>query len=291
MIVGQLSILSPGLLGGSVAKAAKAKGVADRVAVWARRPETRAALASQPWCDQIADSPEDAVRSASVVVIAAPVDAIVPLTTQIAHALPTGSIVTDVGSVKERIARECHAALAGGTARRPAERAHFVGAHPMAGSEKTGWENSSPGLFDGRTCFLTPLPETDPAAAARAAEFWRSLGMTVVIVPPDRHDEIVANISHLPQLLASALCAFLATKDARWRDYSGGGLRDTTRIAASDPALWRTILTENRTKVLAALDGFRRELDEFEEALMRSDWPALADQMAQAKAYRDGFSR
>lgn len=289
MLVGQITVLAPGLLGGSVGMAAKRKGVADRVVVWARRPETRQALARADWCDEVADDPGAAVRSSALVVIAAPVDAVVPLARQVAPSLSAGAVVTDVGSVKSAIVREAHEAVAHVAG--PDGRAHFVGAHPMAGSEKTGWENGSPTLFEGRTCFVTPLAGTDRAAVAHIGAFWTALGMTVVQVPPDEHDEIVAHISHLPQVLASALAAFLAGKDPRWRDFAGGGLRDTTRIAASDPALWRTILEANRERVLSALEGLRAELDNFEEDLARSDWAALVRRMSAGKRYRDGFSR
>src|SRR5579859_3826538 len=131
----QLTLLAPGLLGGSVARAARARGVAQRIVLWARRPETRLKLREQSWCDAVADTPEDAVRHASLVVIAAPVDQIVPLARQVAPHLAPGAIVTDVGSVKGEIARLGHAALGA--------RGHFVGSHPMAGSEKTGWEHST----------------------------------------------------------------------------------------------------------------------------------------------------
>ncbi|HVS52831.1 MAG TPA: prephenate dehydrogenase/arogenate dehydrogenase family protein [Opitutaceae bacterium] len=277
----QLAILAPGLLGGSVARAARARGVAQRIVLWARRPEVRLKLREQPWCDEAADTPEDAVRGANIVVIAAPVDRIVPLLRQIAPALAPGTLVTDVGSVKGEIVRLGDSALRG--------RAHFVGAHPMAGSEKTGWEHSSAALFEHRTCFVTPLEHTDRAALEQAVKFWRDLGAEVVTVDPDAHDEIVAHISHLPQVLASSLCAFLATKNPAWRNHAGGGLRDTTRIAASDPQLWRTILEQNRDEVLRALRQFEEELHAFQIALANRDYVEVAARLERGKAYRDQF--
>jgi prephenate dehydrogenase len=277
----QLTILAPGLLGGSVARAARATGAAQRIVIWARRPETRLQLREQPWCDAVADTPEEAARGASLVVLAAPVDRIVPLAQQIAPALPAGALVTDVGSVKGDIARLGAAAVG--------PRAHFIGAHPMAGSEKTGWEHGTAELFRHRTCFFTPLPDSDPRAVESVAAFWRALGAEVVSVAPDAHDEIVAHISHLPQVIASALCAFLATKNPAWRNHAGGGLRDTTRIAASDPQLWRTILEQNRDEVLRALRGFEAELHRFSTALANRDWIEVAALMERGKAYRDQF--
>jgi prephenate dehydrogenase len=236
-------------------------------------------LRDEAWCDAVYDTPEEAVRDATLVVIAAPVDKIVPLSQQIAPALREGAIVTDVGSVKGEIARLGTAAL------RP--RAHFVGAHPMAGSEKTGWEHGTSSLFEHRTCFITPLPETDAQATTAVATFWKALGADVVTVGADEHDEIVAHISHLPQVIASSLCAYLARKNPAWRNYAGGGLRDTTRIAGSDPLLWRSILEQNRDEVLRALREFEDEIHQFQIALANRDYADVAARLAQGKAYRD----
>lgn len=280
-VVAQLTILAPGLLGGSVARAARAHGAAQRIVIWARRPETRDALRGQPWVDSVAASPAEAVREAALVVIAAPVDRIVPLAREIAPALPPGAVVTDVGSVKGPICAPAAEAIA--------PHAHFVGSHPMAGSEKTGWEHGSAELFRGRPCFVTPLPDAAPAAVAVVSGFWTALGADVVNTAPADHDRIVAHISHLPQVAASALCSSLAGTDPRWRDHAGGGLRDTTRIAASDPALWREILASNRTEVLAALRAYRVELDVFVKALESGDDATVAARMERGRAYRAGM--
>ncbi len=277
----QLTILAPGLLGGSVARAARTHGVASRIVLWARRPESRLQLGAQPWCDAVADTANEAVRGAQLVVLAAPVDQIVPLARQIAPDLAAGALVTDVGSVKGEIARLGHAALA--------PHAHFVGAHPMAGSEKTGWEHSTAGLFQHRTCFVTPLADTPPAATAAVVEFWHALGSEVVTVAPDQHDEIVAHISHLPQVIASSLCGFLAKKNPAWRNFAGGGLRDTTRIAASDPHIWRAILEQNRDEVLRALSGFEDELHGLRTALANRDYVEVAARIERGQAYRTQF--
>lgn len=276
-----LTILAPGLLGGSVARAAHDRGVASRVVVWARRPESRLRIREQPWCHAVADTPAEAVRGAHLVVIAAPVDRIAPLVHQIAAHVDQGAIVTDVGSVKGDIARLGHAALD--------DRAHFVGSHPMAGSEKTGWEHANPALFEHRTCFVTPLEHTSPAALDAVVRFWRDLGGEPVTVSPDRHDEIVAHISHLPQVLASTLCGFLAQKDHAWRNYAGGGLRDTTRIAASDPHLWRTIMEQNHDEVLRALSQFEDELHAFKTSLTNRDYVDVTARLERGQAYRDKF--
>jgi cyclohexadieny/prephenate dehydrogenase len=277
----QLTILAPGLLGGSVAQAARVRGVAGRIVLWSRRSESRSMLRAQPWCDVAAETPADAVREASLVVIAAPVDLIVPLLQQIAPHLPAGAIITDVGSVKGEISRLGHAAVG--------QRGHFVGAHPMAGGEKTGWEHGRADLFERRTCFVTPLAETDSAATETVVRFWHDLGADVTKVNPDEHDEIVAHISHLPQAVASSLCSFLGAKNSRWRDFAGGGLRDTTRIAGSDPQLWRAIIEQNRDELLRALRGFEEELHGFQAALANRDYAEIVARLERGRSYRAGF--
>ncbi len=277
----EIAILAPGLLGASVARAARHFGAARHTVLWARRAEVRLPLQEQPWCSRVADTPADAVRSAQLVVICTPVDQITALVRQIAPALAPGAIVTDVGSVKGEICRHSHQALA--------PRHTFVGSHPMAGSEKTGWEHGRADLFKGRATFVTPLPETDPKATERVAAFWRALESDVATVEPDVHDEIVAHISHLPQVLASTLCAALAKKDARWRNYAGGGLRDTTRIAGSDPKLWKSILAQNRDEVLRAVRAYQDELHGLERALANRDWFEVQAILERGRAYREQF--
>jgi cyclohexadieny/prephenate dehydrogenase len=277
----QLTILAPGLLGGSVARAARARGLAKRIVLWARRPETRLKLRDQPWCDAVTDTAEEAVRGADLVIIAAPVDRIVPLAEQIASSLSAGAIVTDVGSVKGDISRLGAKAIG--------KHGHFVGSHPMAGSEKTGWEHSSAELFHRRTCFVTPLADTDPRAVDTVVGFWRELGGEPVTVDADGHDEIVAHISHLPQVIATSLCSFLAKKNPAWRNFAGGGLRDTTRIAGSDAQIWRSILEQNRDEVLRALRQFEEELHTFQIALANRDYLEVVAQLEKGKAYRDQF--
>ncbi len=280
-VLENLVILAPGLLGGSVAKAAHARGLARRITVWARRPEARLKLREQFWCSDVAETPEESVRDASLVVLAAPVDKIIELARQIAPDLPAGAIVTDVGSVKGDLCRACHAAL-------PAGR-HFVGAHPMAGSEKTGWENASDSLFDRRVCFVTPMETTDATATSTVVRFWHDLGGEVTTVTPDQHDEIVAHISHLPQAIATTLATFLAGKNPGWRNLSGNGLRDTTRIAASDATMWIEIFQQNHDEVLRALRQFEDELHGFKTALANRDWLEVRARLERGKAWRDGF--
>lgn len=280
-MIEQLTILAPGLLGSSVAMAAREKGLAKKIVIWSRRAETRLQLQSQKWCDAVADTPAAAVKEANLVVLAAPVERIIELAKEISPALPAGALVTDVGSVKGHLTRLCHAALA--------PRAHFIGAHPMAGSAKTGWENGSATLFEKRVCFVTPLPETPPAALDAVARFWAGTGSEVQTVSPDLHDEIVAHISHLPQAVATSLCTLLSQRTVGWRNFAGGGLRDTTRIAASDATMWVEIFQQNRDEVLRALTALEDEVHGFKAALANQDWTEIRARLERGKAYRDGF--
>jgi cyclohexadieny/prephenate dehydrogenase len=278
-----LTVLAPGLLGGSVAMAAGARGLARRLHVWSRRAETRESLRQVPWCDEVFDDPDTAVAGAGLVVVCAPVEHIAPLVERVASALAPGALVTDVGSVKGEICRHCTAAVAA------AGRGQFVGSHPMAGSDRVGHAHADADLFRGRACFVTPLADTPPAAVERIAAFWRALEAVVVQETPERHDEIVAHISHLPHLLASTLCSLLAQRDPRWRELAGPGLRDTTRIAGSDADLWRGILDENREQVLEALARFQDEIGAMRAALSARDAAAVRAILERGREYRAGL--
>jgi prephenate dehydrogenase len=273
-----IAILGPGLLGASLLQAAKRRGLCQRGLVWSRRPETRLKCEGQPWCDAVFADAGDAAAAADLVIACTPVDSIVPLLEQIAPHLRPGTFVTDVGSTKSLICRHARAAL-------PATVA-FVGSHPMAGSEKTGLEHADPELFQGRAGFVTPLVDTPAADVERIARFWKALGLEVATTTPEAHDEIVAHLSHLPHLLASALCAYLSTRNPDWLHFAGPGLRDSTRVAAGDPALWKAIALQNREEILRALDGLQLELDHLRAALHNQQPFALQHLLERGRDYR-----
>ncbi|MEM9226792.1 MAG: prephenate dehydrogenase/arogenate dehydrogenase family protein [Verrucomicrobiota bacterium] len=276
-----LAVLGPGLLGASLMWAAKARGVAARVVAWSRRAESRQACAEQPWCDEVFETAHVCAGEADVVVLAVPVAHIVPLIGEIAPALKPGALVTDVGSTKRSICRAAHELMPAG--------AHFVGAHPMAGSEKTGLAHASPLLFEGRTCAVTPLEGTDPTALAMITKFWEQLGMRVYACSPACHDTVVAHTSHLPHLLASSLCEMLSRQDPDWPPLHGAGLRDTTRIAAGDPQLWQAIVQENRKEILQAIDAFSQHWSHLREAIAAEDDEALTSLLEAGKNFRDSL--
>jgi len=277
--VDTLCVLAPGLLGASVAMACKENRMAERVHIWSRRASSRAKLVGKEWCDEIFDSPEDAAAQADFTVICAPVDFVVPLYKEIGATLKPDAIVTDVGSTKSIICRQAQAMVE--------SAAHFVGAHPMAGSEKTGMEYASADLFNNRPCIVTPLEESNESATQRIVQFWKSLGATTYLKTPEDHDEIVAHVSHLPHLLASSLCKFLNKTPEEWSLLNSTGLKDTTRIAAGDPRLWKAIIETNQNEIGRALSEFQDELHCIQSALTNGNMAELVVILQQGKQYRD----
>jgi len=275
----KITVIAPGLLGASIGLAAHKRSLASSVAVWARREEAREVLQSCDWCNQAPEGIEDACTDSELIVLCAPVERIIDLARRIAPSLKSNPIVTDVGSVKSILSRECHAAFE--------SKARFIGSHPMAGSEKTGMENADADLFEGNPCFVTPLEDSDSKAVESVTKFWINLGAQVLRETPEQHDAIVANISHLPHLLASSLASYLATRLPTAGQFCGNGLKDTTRIASGDPHMWRDIVSQNRPEIIRALDAFEDELQQLKAAITNEDNFALLRKLAQGKAFRD----
>ncbi len=277
-----LCILAPGLLGSSVAKAAQLNRTAKRIHIWSRKPSTRQEIATQKWCDQVFDTPAEAAQKADLVVICSPVDFILPLYEEIKKTLKPGAIVTDVGSTKSHI---CRSATTDKN-----QNHHFIGSHPMAGSEKTGSENGDANLFKNNPCIITPLPETNKDALAALITFWENVGAITSILTPEHHDEIVAHVSHLPHLLASSLCNFLSQKEPSFAALSSSGLRDTTRVAAGDPTMWKAIIQTNREEILRAVSSYQDELQQLHTALANRDDMGTIKLLQNGKRFRDNLS-
>ena len=272
----QITIIGPGLLGASLALALKERALCRRVHAWSRRAETRAQAIQADWCDAVFDQAGQACIGSELVVVCTPVETIIPLLVEIAPSLESGALITDVGSTKSLI---CRSARGAGV--------NFIGSHPMAGSERTGMAHARANLFEAAACIVTPLDDAIDTEIARLIRLWEAVGMQVVTSTPERHDEIVAHISHLPHLLASSLCSYLDGQDSEWKDLAGGGLRDTTRVAAGDPTLWKQILEQNREEVLRAIDGFENELHALKTALLDKNTPDLVARLKRGKQYRD----
>jgi prephenate dehydrogenase len=282
-VFAQIAILAPGLLGASIAQTLRERGSSARLHLWARRASIRQELAQVKWCDRVAETPEECVQGADLVILCPPVNILPAMLEQIAPHCKEGCLVTDVGSVKQII---CQA----GANLSSTSNWTFIGSHPMAGSEKAGHAHATPNLFQGRICIVTPQPNTSQQQLQRLISFWQSLGMTTVSLTPEEHDKQVAYASHLPHLTASALASYLLQHAPDSMNYSGQGLRDTTRIAAGDPDLWNAIFQDNRQAVLQSLDGLIRELTEWRGVIQKEDWSALQQRLSAGKQFRDSLS-
>lgn len=262
--------------------AVRERGLAGRVGIWGRREASRRACLERGLCDEAPATVEAALAGSDGVILCLPVDGIVRFLQERGKALPEGMLVTDVGSTKERICRVAREELSGG--------ACFVGSHPMAGSEKSGLEHARGDLFAGRCCLVTPTEEVEAMQGVlRVRSFWEALGMTVQELSPAEHDRAVGHISHLPHLLASALAAFLAEQPKEWSGFAGGGLRDTTRVAAGGVDLWASIFEQNRGEVLAALEGWEATAAELKMYLKTKDEKKLRALLEKGRLYREGL--
>ena len=272
----RLAILGPGLLGGSIALAARRAG-GFRVAVWARRAEAVAELAKRALADMASTDVTAIVHDADVVVLAVPIGVMAAVAREILPQVPPGAIITDVGSVKGPVVAELGAIFA--------QRGRFVGSHPMAGSEQTGIEAARPGLFDGAPCIVTPEAHTDAVAVTTIRSFWEALGGRVLELSPTAHDEIVALVSHFPHLLAAILVNLVTEKNAAAFDFAGPGFRDTTRVASGPPEMWAEILRSNHAAVRASVEAMIEKLREI-ATLLDHDAP-MTPLLTQAKNQRD----
>ena len=271
-----LTIFGVGLIGGSLAAAVR-KAIPDcHITGVGRDPARLRPLLETGCLNEVHSHGSIAVRSADLVVFCTPVDRIVDGVRAVAADCPHGAILTDAGSVKAPI---CDAL---GTS--PAAGVEFLGSHPLAGSERRGWEAAQPDLFRNRVCVLTPQAENSPAAIEFVRRFWETVGMQVRLMGPAAHDRTLALTSHLPHWLASSLAGLL---DEEHRPFTATGFRDTTRIASGDPELWAAIFLANRTALLEVLDRHRQMLVEYQTALVEEDRDTLIRLLAAAKFQRD----
>lgn len=274
-----VAILGPGLLGGSIALALRDRQPGTRVHVWARRPAAAAEVLARGMAAVADTDLAPVVAGADVVVLCVPVGAMPQLATALRPSLAAAAIVTDVGSVKGTVVEALEPLLGG----------RFVGSHPMAGSERVGLGAARPDLFVGAACIVTPSPATPPATRDAAANFWADLGCQIRFLPPARHDETVALVSHLPHLLAAALTDFVCTARPDALNFCGNGFRDATRVAAGPAAMWAEILRENLPAMKQTLQSFLDHLGRCAPLLADDDPGRLLDFLARAKRHRDAL--
>lgn len=281
----RVALIGLGLIASSIYWALKRAGQAGQVTGYARSAETRATARSIGLCDHICDSAAEAVADAEIVVLATPVGVMGAVAQEIAPHLAPGAIVIDVGSVKRTVIEDVAPVL-------PAH-AHFVPCHPMAGTEHSGPEAGFSSLFDNRWCLLVPPTGTDEAAIARIAAFWETLGAMTERMEPEHHDMVCAVVSHIPHLIAYTMVG--VADDLRRVSgeevikYSAAGFRDFTRIAASDPTMWRDVFLTNKDATIEMLGRFTEELFALQRAIRTGDGDQLFNYFTRTRSIRRGI--
>lgn len=285
-MINKLTIIGVGLIGGSLARALRAAGKVGEVIGYGRSLGNLQLAQELGVIDRAAVNPADAVREADVVVLAVPVGNLHEILENIAPAIPDSAVVTDVGSVKSDVVADARRLLGGCFPR-------FVPGHPLAGTEESGVGASDENLFQGRRVILTPAPETDAGAFARVRALWQAAGAEVVTMTADEHDRVVAASSHLPHTLAFTLMDMIVRRDDHRvvLDCAAGGFRDFTRIAGSDPVMWRDICLANRAALLEVARQYQAELGELLKAIETGDGEWLRATFARAKHGRDAMNK
>ncbi len=281
MLFQQMTIIGVGLIGGSLARAARERGLVGRFVGAGRRVENLEIALKLGVVDQIETDHLAAVRGSDIVVIGTPVQAAVNVVRSILPVMEEGAILTDVGSVKGPFVRAVEEMALGSV--------RFVGGHPIAGTEQSGVEASFATLYENHRTILTPTEKTAPEAVDALRALWEGVGAHVDILEPEKHDRILADISHLPHLVAYALVN--AALSGGGIAYAAGGFRDFTRIASSNPEMWRQISLDNRGALLASLRGFEESLSELRSAVERGDGDALDEAFQRARDGRDNWLR
>ena len=281
----RLALIGAGLIGSSIARAARAQGAARTIVATARSPKTRRRVAELGLADQVVESNAAAVEGADLVIVSIPVGECGTVAKEIGPHLAAGAVVSDVGSVKGAIVRDMAPYLP--------KNVHFIQAHPVAGTEYSGPDAGFAELFVNRWCILTPPVGADAKMVEKLAAFWRLLGANVELMAPDHHDLVLAITSHLPHLIAYTIVGTADELQAVTRSevlkFSAGGFRDFTRIAASDPTMWRDVFLANKDAVLEMLGRFNEDVSALTKAIRNGDGDALFEHFERTRAIRKGI--
>lgn len=281
-IVAKLAVIGAGLIGSSVVRAARHYGAADHIALADADEDVLARAQALSLADSYSVSAAQAVADADLIILAVPVGAMASAATAAAPGMKAGAIVSDVGSVKSSVLKTVGPLLP--------EAVNFIPGHPVAGTEQSGPEAGFASLFDGRWCILTPPEGIDPAVLETLSAFWGQLGSTVDIMTADHHDLVLAITSHVPHLIAYNIVGTANDLETVTRSevikYSAGGFRDFTRIAASDPTMWRDVFLNNKDAVLEMLGRFNEDLTALQRAIRWGDGDALFDLFTRTREIR-----
>ena len=278
----RLALIGIGLIGSSIARVARQKNLAREIVCCARRETTRATALRLGIVDAAYADPGECVAGADLVIVCTPIGAYAEVGPAIGKHLAKGALLTDVGSVKQAVVRDLGPYVPDGV--------HFVPGHPVAGTEHSGPESGFAELFEGRWCIITPPPGTDAGAIGRLREFWERAGSTVVSMDPAHHDQVLAITSHLPHLIAYTIVGTATGLEDSLQSevikYSAGGFRDFTRIAASDPVMWRDVFLNNREAVLEMLGRFTEDLAYLQRAIRWGEGEKLEELFTRTRAVR-----
>jgi|TARA_B100000809_G_scaffold246552_1_gene274637 prephenate dehydrogenase len=281
-LFGKMTIIGVGLLGASLAKACKERDLVEEVVGYGRNRENLEKARALKIIDHCPADLAEAVKDADLIVLCTPVTTIIPLIQNMIARIRPGALITDVGSVKEPIVKEAEKLVPKGV--------FFVGSHPIAGGENSGLEASTANLYQGAKCIVTPTDKTNNSALEKISALWQAVGMQIINLSAEEHDFVFGAVSHLPHIVVYALMntlGSLRTQDNREvTAFSGAGLKDITRIASSDPVMWRDICLSNRNHSLDLIDRFQNKLDEIRSTIEKGDGQALKEEFIAANKYR-----
>lgn len=283
MLFKKVTILGVGLIGASMALALRENGLCKAIAGYGRTEEHLKSAAGQGIIDAYSLEAGKACEGSDLIVLATPVGIFKPVIEELKGYVKEGAVVTDVGSVKGDLAYALEELVPAG--------ALYIGSHPIAGSDKSGIGDARPGLFKGALCVITPTEKSDREAIQKISALWSGLGCRVEFMDPYEHDRAYAVVSHLPHLIAYEIVNTAADIDESYLRYAGQGFRDTTRIAASSPELWRDICIYNRKNLIHDMDIFMKRLEKVRNSLINSDADFLEKEFASAKSLRNGLGR
>ncbi len=281
----RIAIIGLGLIGSSLCHVIRREGLAKTIAGCAKSEATLTTAERLKLCDAHFSDPAEAVADADLVILCTPIGTFEGLAKAIGPALKPGAIISDVGSVKTAVVRDIGQHLPDGV--------HFIPGHPVAGTEHSGPDAGFAELFDGRWTILTPLPDSDPQAVEKLKTFWERCGSPVEVMTPEHHDLVLAITSHVPHLIAYNIVGTASdletVTEKEVMKFSAGGFRDFTRIAASDPTMWRDVFLNNKDAVLEMLGRFTEDLTELQRAIRWGEGDKLFEKFSQTRAIRRGI--
>lgn len=277
-VINKAAIIGVGLLGASFALALKEMNLCRTISGFGRNENNLKRAKERRIIDEYSIDAVKACEDADFILLSTPVGAFTSLVNSIKGDLKKGAVITDVGSVKGRLVYDLEASLPEGVS--------YIGAHPIAGSDKSGIDDARPNLFNGARCIITPTENSDDDALNKVASIWNIIGSKVELMNPYKHDEIYAVVSHLPHIIAYALVNTVRDIDSKYIDYAGQGFKDTTRIALSSPEMWRDISIFNKDNLIKLLDSLKEKLQEIEKLLQTGDAVGLENIFLSAQELR-----